>query len=103
MELQASLDALGAPDTVVWAISNDSTDSLRDFVASEGIEIPMIYDPDAVTIRTYGVYNEADEQVIPHPTAVIVDREGIVRYVRVDEDYRLRPSIEELLAALARQ
>ena len=101
MELQANLDALGAPDTVVWAISNDDTDRLRDFVAAEGIEAPMIYDPDAVTIKAYGVHNEASERVIPHPTAVIVDREGIVRYVRVDEDYQVRPSIEELLAALA--
>ncbi len=101
MELQANLDALGAPDTVVWAISNDDTDRLRDFVASEGIETPMIYDPDATTIKAYGVYNEASERVISHPTAVIVDREGIVRYVRVDEDYQVRPSIEELLAALA--
>ncbi len=84
----------------MWAISNDSTDRLRDFVASEDIEIPMIYDPDAVTIKAYGVYNEASERVIPHPAAVIVDREGIVRYVRVDEDYRVRPSIDELLAAL---
>lgn len=100
MELQANLDALGAPDTVMWAISNDDTDRLRDFVASEGIEIPMVYDPDAVTIKAYGVYNEGSERVIPHPTAVIVDREGMVRYVRVDEDYEIRPSVEELRKAL---
>jgi len=88
------------PEIAVWAISNDDTDRLRDFVASEDIEIPMIYDPDAATIKAYGVRNEGSERVIPHPTAVIVDKQGVVRYVRVDEDYRVRPSIEELVAAL---
>jgi hypothetical protein len=37
---------------------------------------------------------------IPYPAALIIDKKGLVRYVRVDEDYRERPSIEELRDAL---
>lgn len=72
-------------------------------ITEEGFEFPLVLDPDALTIKEYGVLNDADprERVIPHPTAVIVDKEGIVRYVRVDEDYKERPSVEEILEALA--
>jgi len=69
--------------------------------ADEGYEFPFLLDPDATTIKEYGVYNDASERGIPHPTALIVDKDGIVRYVRVDENYRERPSVEELLKVLA--
>jgi len=42
-----------------------------------------------------------DNPNVPHPTAVIVDSEGVVRYVRQDVDYTKRPSTEELVAAVA--
>jgi peroxiredoxin len=63
--------------------------------------MPFLLDPDAMTIKEYGVYNEGSERVIPHPTALIIDKDGIVRFVRVDENYRERPSVDEILEALA--
>lgn len=85
----------------MWAISNDDPGKLRELRTAEGLEMPFLLDPDATTIKQYGVYNEGDERVIPHPTALIIDKEGAVRFVRVDENYRERPSVEELLEALA--
>ena len=38
--------------------------------------------------------------MVPHPTTVIIDKEGVVRYMRVDTDYKVRPSVAELLEAL---
>ncbi len=58
-------------------------------------------DPGSVTIKRYGVLNEAQGE-IPHPTAVVIDTRGIVRFVRVDEDYKKRPSSRELLEAIGR-
>jgi peroxiredoxin len=37
---------------------------------------------------------------VPHPTAVVVDSNGTIRYFRQDVDYKQRPSAEELLAVL---
>ena len=91
------------PDTVLWAISNDDPDKLRELRSSEGLEMPFLLDPDAMTIKRYGVFNEEDRRVIPHPTALLIDKEGMVRFVRVDEDYKQRPAIEELLEALRRR
>ncbi len=89
-------------DTVLWAISNDDPDKLRELRSGEGLEFPFLLDPDATTIRQYGVFNEESERGIPHPTALIVDKDGIVRFVRVDEDYKQRPAVEELMEALLR-
>lgn len=90
------------PDTVLWAISNDDPDKLRELRASEGLEMPFLLDPDATTIKRYGVFNEESQRAIPHPTALIIDKDGIVRFVRVDQDYKQRPSVEELIEALLR-
>jgi hypothetical protein len=37
---------------------------------------------------------------VPHPTAVVVDGEGVIRFFRLDVDYTRRPSSAELLEAL---
>lgn len=48
--------------------------------------------------------NDEDDQgrLIPHPTAIVLDRKGRIRYVRVDTDYRVRPPTEELVGVLQR-
>jgi peroxiredoxin len=67
---------------------------------SEGLEFQILLDPRAETIQAWGLLNEASDRAIPHPTVVIVDRDGVVRYVRVDTDYRVRPPSSELVERL---
>jgi peroxiredoxin len=52
-------------------------------------------------ISAWGLVNPSKPNV-PHPTAVIVDANGTIRYFRQDVDYKNRPSPGELLAALAK-
>ncbi len=60
----------------------------------------MLIDPDLATTKAYGILNE-DSGKMAHPTAVIVNKEGVATYVRVDVDYRVRPPTSgELLPAL---
>ena len=66
---------------------------------SLGLTIVNLMDPGSETIKRYGVLNEANGE-IPHPTALVVDKQGMVVFVRIDEDYRKRPSNEELLQEL---
>lgn len=37
---------------------------------------------------------------MPHPTAVVVDSGGVIRYLRQDVDYTKRPTSAEILAAI---
>lgn len=66
---------------------------------SLGLTIVNLMDPGSETIKRYGVLNEANGE-IPHPTALVVDKQGMVVFVRIDEDYRKRASNEELLQEL---
>lgn len=64
-----------------------------------GLTIVNLMDPGSETIKRYGIVNRAGGG-IPHPTALVIDTQGVVRFVRVDEDYRKRPTNEELLQEL---
>ena len=85
---------------MLWTIANDDAGKLRELRDDEGLEMPFLLDTDAVIIKQYGVYNEESDRAIPHPTALVIDKQGVVRFVRVDENYRERPTVEELLQAL---
>jgi len=74
---------------------------LKELRQSQGLTYLNLMDPGSATIKRYGILNEAQGE-IPHPTAVVIDKRGIVRFVRVDEDYKKRPTNGELLEAIRR-
>lgn len=81
-------------------VSPDSSDTLAKYGKDQKLSFVLLSDPDLQTIRRYGVLNH-DSGKIPHPTAIVVDRAGKVAYIRVDEDYRVRPpTATELLPAI---
>ena len=82
-------------------VSIDPADKIREMQETLGLSFLMLMDPDSETIRRYGVLNESHGK-IPHPTALVIDKDGIIRYLRVDEDYKVRPDNQELLEALNR-
>jgi peroxiredoxin len=84
----------------VWAISStDPVEKLAAYARDKGITYPLLPDAGLLVTRLYGVLNERRGD-LAHPTTLVIDREGIVRYKRTDVDYSQRPSPEELLAAL---
>jgi peroxiredoxin len=83
----------------VWAISPDAPDKLASFASQEGIEFTLLSDGDQKAIKAWGIVNPG-KPAVPHPTAVVVDGEGIVRYLRQDIDYKNRPSVSEVLEAV---
>ena len=80
-------------------ISIDDPDKLAKYVEKEGIGYPMLTDPGSETIKSYGFLNEKQGK-IPHPAAVVINQEGCVTYIRVDENVVDRPPVDELLEAL---
>ena len=67
------------------------------------IEFQLLADPDNAVIDRYGVYNPDDSQrrVIPHPTTLVIDKQGVVRWKFIEIDHRIRPTNEDILAAVA--
>jgi peroxiredoxin len=95
--------------TEILAVSIDDRGHQQimiDRVAEDGggtIEYTLLSDPDHAVIDRYGLLNQQDPQArpIPHPTTFVIDTEGVVRWKFLETDYRIRPSNEDVLAALA--
>ncbi len=85
------------------AISSDQTSELRKLAASQGYTFPLLSDPNAQTIRTYGVLHERggeDGHDIARPAEFLVDADGLVRWSNITGSIvsRLRP--ETVLSVL---
>jgi peroxiredoxin len=66
-------------------------------------EFPLLSDPDHRVIDRYGLFNANENRgrPVPHPTVFVIDRDGTVRWKFVEINYRIRPTNDDILAALA--
>ena len=76
-------------------------------IATDGrgeLGFPLLFDPRAKTIDRYGLrdpsYANQKEDGVPRPAVFVLDRNGKVRWSKIESDYRERPTIEEVAAAL---
>jgi peroxiredoxin len=85
---------------VVWAISPDPSDKLAAYADKYKLGYPLLSDPDLAVITSYGLERPDSKTRVPHPTALVIDQEGVIRYRRIDVDYVKRPSPAELIEAI---
>lgn len=65
------------------------------------IEYTLLSDPDHAVIDRYGVFNpESGNRPIPHPTVMVIDRDGVVRWRFTEVNYKVRAENEDVLRAL---
>ena len=98
------------PAVHIFAISLDrpkESYELAAKIAKDGrgeLGVPLLFDPHARTIDRYGLRDPADAHRdldgVPRPAVFVLDREGKVRWAKVESDYRERPTTEEVAAAL---
>jgi len=79
-------------------VSNDRPEKLKAFASAFGITFPLLSDVDLSATKAYGIHNERER--LAYPTSLVIDPRGVVRWVREDIDFRVRPATEELLATL---
>ena len=97
-------------DVRFFAISPDSPEESRQLaakIATDGrgaLGFPLLFDAGSVVIDRYGLrdpaYRGESQDGVPHPSVFILDGQGRVRWVKIESDYRERPSNEEVAAAL---
>ncbi len=63
-------------------------------------DFPFLSDPGHRVIDRYGLLNPAGRGW-PHPTTFVIDEEGVVRWKFVETDYKIRPTNEQILRAVA--
>ena len=94
----------------IYAISRDTTEESRELatkIAADGrgvVGIELLSDPQSRTIDRYGLRDPAyagkKTDGIPHPAVFVLDRDGRVRWSKIESDYRERPTVEDVGAAL---
>jgi peroxiredoxin len=120
-QLQDSLQLLSAKGAYVIAVTPETSDNIAktvekthasfSIVEDKGYKIMKDYDVNYVVdpvmfekLKKYGedleVNNGNTDHVLPVPATYIIDRSGKITYVHFDKDYRKRPSVSTILAAL---
>jgi peroxiredoxin len=84
------------------AISVDSPEESRDLIAKAGYTFPLLSDPNAETIARYDLVHKGAGQHghdIARPAELLVDRNGVVRWRNLTEDFRVRARPEQIVDA----
>ena len=81
----------------------DSCEDSRKLCQSQGYTFPILSDPKAEVIRSYGVLHARagmNDQDIARPAEFLVDAAGVIRWVNLTEDIRVRARPENVLRAI---
>lgn len=104
------------------AVSPDRPEELRESIDEQGLDYQLLSDQDMTLARSFGIAFQVDEQTrkaydgygidlaaasgrshyeLPVPAVYLIDRNGMIRFVHWDEDYKQRLSGDALLDAAA--
>ncbi len=79
----------------------------RAFIDDNGLRDHVLFasDHDSELIRRLGILNPHPEEIeegVPHPATYILDREGIVRFMDVREDFHIWLDPERIVGELSK-
>ena len=83
------------------AISVDSPAESRDLCKKAGFTFPFLSDPNTSAIRAYDLLHKGagvNGHDVARPGEFLVDSTGVVRWVNLTEDFRVRARADEFIA-----
>lgn len=91
----------------VVSISYDSVENLQKFVTKYRYPYVMLSDEGSEAIKAFGILNEdfpedSPYYGVPHPKIYVVNSAGVIKEILANEGYKVRPSIEKIVAAIKR-
>ena len=100
--MQSRLRDIRAAGGDVLAISVDAPEHSREIVKAYALEFPLLSDPRAEVIATYGVEHPDGglDGTIARPATCLLDREGRVVWCDLTENWRVRVRPAELVRRL---
>lgn len=93
--------------TAILAVAVDDKEDLQKMVdriaKTDGrrLDYTLLSDPGHRVIDRYGLWNPAGKGW-PHPTTYVIDRLGVVRWKFTEVNYKIRPTNDMILRALAK-
>jgi peroxiredoxin len=72
------------------------------YLEEHPVSFPFLLDEDRSVTKSYGLYHAlaSDAFRIAHPATLIVDGDGVIRYIYRGENQEERAPLEEVLAAV---
>lgn len=119
-KIEQELKALGF---AIVAVSADRPEKLQATVQKKSLTYTLLSDARMRASRAYGIAFRVDDKIrgryrkfgidledasgethhlLPVPSVFLIDREGVIRFVHSNSDYKVRVSTEEILAAARR-
>jgi peroxiredoxin len=97
------MDALRERGTAVAGVVVDDPATNAELARTAKLDYPILSDPDLHVIDAYGLRHAGagpDGGDIAHSASVLVDGSGVVRWTYVTQNFRVRPTPADELAAI---
>lgn len=101
--LGAELSEAERAGVAIIAVSPDPNEQSQTLAERLGLGYRFVADPDLAVTRRWGLVHAGGGpygQDVPRPATVVVDRDGIVRWLSVTRNYQVRPDPGEVLRAV---
>jgi peroxiredoxin len=84
------------------AVSYDKADALAKYKTKTKTPFPLLSDEGSKVIETYDIKNnwEPFHRGVPHPATYIIDKQGIVRFAEVRQNYFFRTKLKTIFEEL---
>jgi peroxiredoxin Q/BCP len=85
----------------IAAISNDEKEPLAEMQRELGLPFPLLSDPEEKVIKRYGLLHAGGKQGqdIARPAELLLDGQGVIRWVMFTDNLRVRTRPETVLEA----
>nr|WP_295661716.1 peroxiredoxin family protein [Polymorphobacter sp.] len=105
IEFKAATAPLAQRGYRLAAISYDDTATQAAFAAKEGVTLTFLSDPGSKTIDAWNLRDpqykpDSFAYGVPKPAIFVLDRKGVVRAKLAEDGYKVRPTVEAVLAAV---
>lgn len=103
-DLRPELDARGI---ALVALSADTPEQIRAGRKKHGARATLLADPELTVTKQFGLANRkglapGGLRQLPIPTTLLVDADGVVRWIDQARDYQVRSHPDRVLAAIRR-
>ena len=100
--LQLKTAELAQHSARVLAVVVDPVEQNAKLVQQLSLSFPILADTERRVIDTYDLRHDdgGPDGSVARPATFVIDRDGIVRWRNLTDNYRLRPSPDDVLAAV---
>lgn len=87
----------------VVAVSPDRNEQSQRFAEGLHLSYRFVADPDLAVTRRYGLIHRGGGPGgvdVPRPATVVLDRDGVVRWVSLSDNYQVRPDPRDVVRAV---